>query len=188
MPLKISIEFGMPGADGHVFPIRANALSLPFATEFFDAVISIDSFPYYGTDDLYLNYLARFLRSGGLLGIAGAGLTREIEGTLPEHLVKWWTPDLNCLHSADWWRKHWNRNGAVEVKLSDTMRDGWRVWLDWHRIIAPQNYCEIEALEADAGGYMGYVRTVAERRRDLDLSERFESIPVAYDKQPLLRT
>ncbi len=176
------------GADNHVFPIRANALSLPFATEFFDAVISIDSFPYYGTDDLYLNYLARFLRSGGLLGIAGAGLTREIQGTLPGHLAKWWTADLNCLHSADWWSKHWGRNGAVEVKLSDTMRDGWRVWLDWHRIIAPQNHSEIEALEADAGGYMGYVRTVAERRRDLDLSDRLENIPVAYHKQPLLRT
>ena len=35
--------------DDGVFPIHADARSLPFATEFFDAVVSIDSFVYYGT-------------------------------------------------------------------------------------------------------------------------------------------
>src|SRR5215469_15247201 len=44
------------GAEHCVHPIHSDARSLPFATEFFDAIISIDSFPYYGTDDLYLNY------------------------------------------------------------------------------------------------------------------------------------
>ena len=75
-----------------VFPIHADARSLPFATEFFDAVVSIDSFVYYGTDDLYLNYLARFLKPGGVLGIAGAGLMQEIEGPFPQHLRAWWEP------------------------------------------------------------------------------------------------
>jgi cyclopropane fatty-acyl-phospholipid synthase-like methyltransferase len=48
-----------------VFPIHADARSLPFGPEFFDAIVSIDSFYYYGTDDLYLNYLARFVKPGG---------------------------------------------------------------------------------------------------------------------------
>ena len=66
--------------DDGVFPIRADARSLPFAAEFFDAVICIDAFPYCGgTDDLYLDYLARFVKPGGLVGIAGAGVTRDIE-------------------------------------------------------------------------------------------------------------
>ena len=43
------------GVEGRVFPIHADARSLPFATGFFDAIVSIDSFVYYGTDDLYLN-------------------------------------------------------------------------------------------------------------------------------------
>src|ERR1035441_10405619 len=68
---------GLPlgGAENGVFPIHADARSLPFASEFFDAIVSIDSFCYYGTDDLYLNYLARFVKPGGQIGIAGAGLT-----------------------------------------------------------------------------------------------------------------
>src|SRR5438034_3692270 len=66
-------------ADG-VFPIHGDARSLPFAAEFFDAIVCIDSFIYYGTDDLYLNYIARFLKPGCPVGIAGAGLLREIDG------------------------------------------------------------------------------------------------------------
>jgi cyclopropane fatty-acyl-phospholipid synthase-like methyltransferase len=47
-------------ADG-VFPLNADARSLPFASDFFDAIVCIDSFSYFGTDDLYLSYLARFV-------------------------------------------------------------------------------------------------------------------------------
>ena len=62
------------GVEDGVHALHGNARQLPFATEFFDSMLSIDSFAYYGTDDLYLNYLLRFLKPGGSLGIAGAGL------------------------------------------------------------------------------------------------------------------
>src|SRR5262245_1369512 len=38
------------GVEDGVFPIHADARSLPFAAEFFDAIVSIDAFMYYGTD------------------------------------------------------------------------------------------------------------------------------------------
>jgi cyclopropane fatty-acyl-phospholipid synthase-like methyltransferase len=101
-------------ADG-VFPLRVEARSLPFAEEFFDAIVSIDSFMYYGTDDLYLNNLARFVKPKGPIGIALAGFTHEIDGPVPEHLAEWWAAENPyCLHSASWWRRHWERSGAVE--------------------------------------------------------------------------
>ena len=65
------------GVEDGVFPLHADARSLPFAPEFFDAIVCIDSFLYYGTDDLYLNYLAQFVKPGGPIGDgrgrAGAG-------------------------------------------------------------------------------------------------------------------
>jgi SAM-dependent methyltransferase len=150
------------GVDHGVFPIHADARSLPFAADFFDAIISIDSFFYYGTDDLYLNYL--------------------------EHLRAWWTPEpeLWCLHSAEWWRRHWQRAGIVEVSLADALPDGWQVWLDWHRVIAPNNSVEIEAVEADRGRYIGYVRAVG-RRTDMELNKPVVSVPTEYTQRPLLR-
>ncbi len=52
------------GVGDGVFPIHADARSMPFAAEFFDAIVCIDAFSYFGTDDLYLNYLARFVKTG----------------------------------------------------------------------------------------------------------------------------
>ncbi len=183
------------GVEDGVFPIHADARSLPFATEFFDAVVCIDSFVYYGTDDLYLNYLARFVKPGGLVGIAGAGLMREIEGPVPDHLRGWWEPSYWCLHSAAWWQRHWERTGILDIELADTLPDGWRLWLDWQTrwvarlaVIAPDNAAEIQALEADRGSYLGYVRLVGRRRVEARLDEPIVSIPSEYAKKPLLRS
>ena len=175
------------GVDDGVFPIHADARSLPFASEFFDAIVSIDSFPYYGTDDLYLQYLARFVKPGGPVGIAGAGLIHEMDGQVPAHLGKWWTADLWCLHSAAWWRRHWVRTGIVDIEVADTLPDGWRFWLDWLRLVAPDNATEIRALEADSGSNLGYVRVVGRRRAEAQLSAPIVSVPTRYEKIPLLR-
>ncbi|GAA4455079.1 cyclopropane-fatty-acyl-phospholipid synthase family protein [Nibrella saemangeumensis] len=174
------------GCEQYVFPLHAEARSLPFAAGFFDAIVSIDSFPYYGTDDLYLNYLARLVKPGGQIGIAGAGLMQEFNGVIPEHLRTWWTPDLWGLHSAAWWRQHWVRTGIVDVELADSMADGYQLWLAWHRAIAPDNNVEIQAVEKDQGRYLGYVRVVA-RRTDVELDEPLVSLPPQYSKKTLLR-
>jgi cyclopropane fatty-acyl-phospholipid synthase-like methyltransferase len=102
------------GVEDGVFPIYSDARTLPFATEFFDAIVSIDSYFYFGTDDHYLNYLARFVKPGGPIGIAGVGVLHEIEGPVPAHLRDWWTPDAWCLHSAAWWRRHWEKTGILD--------------------------------------------------------------------------
>ena len=180
------------GVEDGVFPIHADARSLPFAPEFFDAIVCIDSFPYFGTDGLYLNYVAHFVKPGGAVGIAGAGLVQEIEGPVPQHLREWWTQDLWCLHSASWWRHHWERTGIMDIDRADTMPDGWQLWLDWHRVVAPGNELEINVLQADRGRYLGYVRLVGRRRGEAKLEEycwpdTLRSLPPEYTRQPLLR-
>jgi hypothetical protein len=176
------------GVGDGVFPIHADARALPFAADFFDAIISIDSFVYYGTDDLYLNYLAQFVKQKGSVGIAGAGLMREIEDAIPKHLRDWWTGDLWCLHSAAWWRRHWERTGIMDVEVADTMPGGWQRWLEWQRVVAPDNKAEIQVLEADRGEYLGYVRIVARRRAQAELSPPVVSVPTEYTQKPLLRS
>lgn len=176
------------GVDDGVFPLHADARSLPFADEFFDAIVCIDAFSYFGTDDLYLNYLARFVKPEGAVGIAGAGLMREIDGRPPEHLRAWWTQDLWCLHSVDWWRRHWERTGIISVEQADTMPEGWQLWLDWHRVIAPDNAAEIQALEVDRGRYLGYVRLMGRRQGEVKLTDQIVSLPTQYTFKPLLRT
>jgi cyclopropane fatty-acyl-phospholipid synthase-like methyltransferase len=172
--------------DGHVFPIHADARSLPFATDFFDVIVSIDAFVYFGTDDLYLRYLARFLKPGGQLGIAGAGLVQELDGSVPEHLQAWWIPDLWCLHSATWWRRHWERAGILDEIAADTMPDGWKHWLHWQETAFPDNRQEIDAITADRGRFMGYIRAVG-RRNNSKIDDPMTSIPTPYTEYRLLR-
>lgn len=175
-----------------MFPLHCDARALPFAPDFFDAIICVDSFYYFGTDDLYLNYLAQFVKPGCPIGVAGAGVVREIRDEVPVHLREWWTQDCWAFHSADWWRRHWERTGIMEVELADTMPDGWQVWLDWQRAVAPDNAPEIKALEADSGTYLGYVRVVGRRRGETKLEaycwpDTMRAFPAQYTKQPLLR-
>ena len=76
----------------------------------------------------------------------------------------------------------------MDVELADTMPEGWQFWLDWHRVVAPDNDVEIKALKADRGNYLGYVRLVGRRRAEANLEEPIVSIPKHYTKKPLLRS
>ncbi len=177
------------GLEGKVYPIHADARSLPFAANFFDAIVSIDSFFYFGTDDHYLSYVARFVKPNGLIAIAQAGLIQEIEGSLPEHMQRWWAsePSMWCLHSSAWWRRHWERTGIVEIERADSMPDGWQLWLKWHREVAPNNLVEISAVQSDGGKHLGYNRIIGRRRAEVTLNERISSVPSSYVRKPLLR-
>lgn len=177
---------------GRVIPLRADAHQLPFAAEYFDVITAHDCYSYFGTDDLYLNYLVQFLKPGGRFGVAGAGLAREMSSPVPEHLQEFWSQDFWCLHSADWWRHHWARTGLAHVELADAMPEAWRVWAHWQRQISPENTAEIEAVERDAGQYLSYIRLVARREAGIQLQpyawpDGSFSLPPAYERTEIER-
>ena len=82
----------------------------------------------------------------------------------------------------------WDRTGILDVALADTLSDGWRLWLDWLKRIAPDNATEIRALEADSGSNLGYVRVMGRRRAEAQLPEPVVSVPTQYEQKPLLRS
>ena len=71
--------------------------------------------------------------------------------------------------------------------MADSLPDGWRLWLDWHKAVAPDNEVEIRALEADRGRYLGYVRVVARRSSQATLDEPIVSLTEHYERKPQLR-
>ena len=164
------------GVSDSVFPVHAEAHSLPYAESFFDAIVSVDSYQYYGTDDLYLNYFVKFVKPNGQLGITVPGLMRDFAGEVPEHLTKkqpsgdcFWDP-AECLsfHTVDWWQKLWSQTKLVDIEVADTLCNGWRDWLQFEKakkaVGSNRHDDEIPALEADRGRYLGFVRIVARRR------------------------
>ena len=87
------------GVSESVTAMQLDARNLPFADEYFDAIISIDAIQYFGTDSLYLPYILRFLKPRGTIAFASAGLMREFDGAVPEHLVEFWRADAWCIHT-----------------------------------------------------------------------------------------
>lgn len=180
------------GLEGQVYPIHADARALPFAGEFFDAVVAIDCFPYFGTDELYLNYLVNFVKPAGALGICGAGLMQEFTAGVPGHLREMWSQDFWALHSAPWWQQHWQKTELVDVETADSLEKGWQYWCQWHKQTWPENTLEPQTLEKDAGEYLGIIRMVAKRRPDVELvdycwPDALRSFPSAYEKVEMLR-
>jgi SAM-dependent methyltransferase len=157
-----------------VCPIRAEAHALPFAAGFFDAIVSVDAWQYFGTDVLYLGYATRFLRPGGVIGMVDPGLMREIGDTVPDHLAEpqsngkvFWEDACWSFHTAAWWETTWRRTSTVRDVAVDTLPDGWRHWRDFERAVELSGRgvfpSDAEALDRDAGSTMGFVRAVARR-------------------------
>lgn len=155
------------GLEGSVFPISAEAHSLPFANGFFDAVVSMDAFHYFGTNDLYLRDFARFLKPGGEFGIAVPGLVTEFE-EVPGHLLGGWEPNFWSFHTVEWWRRHFERSGAFEVSYADLMPEGVPLWERWLEMSAEGGFgdhvSEREMVAADGGRNLGFVVLVARKR------------------------
>ena len=156
------------GVEDRVFPIRAEAHSLPYADGFFDAMVTVDAYHYFGTDDLYLeSHMARLIKPGGKMGMVVPGLVEELTSTEPpEHLRPYWEPAFFSLHSPGWWRRHWERSGLVTVEFSDLLPGGWRHWmvsdLLWsERLGKPSD--EADMLAHDRGQTLGLTRMVARR-------------------------
>ncbi len=163
------------GSGEQVCPIQAEARNLPYAAGFFDAVVSIDSYQYFGTDDLYLGYITRFLRNGGLLGLVMPAMKQEFTQP-PEHLAKvresgtaFWDPsECWCLHTLEWWKRHLERSGLVDIELASYVEDGWKLWRDWELIRDGGGFTgfpsDAETLEEDGGRYIGFVMLVLKKR------------------------
>lgn len=117
------------GVDDKVFPIQAEAHSLPYADNFFDAAISIDAYHYFGTDEIYLpNFYSKLVKQGGQFGIVSPGLTREFSNGLPETMKLHWEPDMYCFHSAKWWRELWQKTDIVDVTYAESISNGKELW------------------------------------------------------------
>ena len=154
------------GAEGRVHPIQADAHKLPFSHGFFDAIVSIGAYNYFGTGADYLGYCAEFLRTTGSIGVIAPGIRNTPGPTLPPYLAERWGPDLCTWLPPDWWRTHWERTGLVTIETADMVPHGWNDWLHWLETCAKVNrgYTPDEnLLRADQGTHLGLTRLVARR-------------------------
>jgi len=155
------------GLEDRVFPVYAEARHLPYADGFFDAIVSLDAYHYFGTDVHYLDFhLLKLLKPGGQVGIVSPASPAEMPHPLPMHLDDSWY----WLNSVDWWRNLWERCPGFSVDRAEMLPNGWELWMRWHAFldtfetINPHNDPkEMEQLRADGGKNIGFIRMVGSR-------------------------
>lgn len=161
-------RFQDEGLEDKIIPIHAEARALPYAEEFFDAIISIDSYFYYGTDSLYLDYISKFLKADGQIGIVVPALTREFdESGAPDYMLPHWDWAMYAFHSPEWWSRLWRFSQCINVEISDLLPNGFDVWLHWESIgqetFNKGRNADFYLMEADNGNYLTFGRTIGRK-------------------------
>ena len=152
--------------DAQVLPVKADAAALPFAPETFDAVVSIDSYHYFGRDPAFLDEkLLPFVKAGGYVYIAIPGMKRDCHDHLPPELLLSWTPeDLETMHDAAYWRSIVSRSRDCEVLEVSEMVSNEEVWADWLRQENPYAVGDRKSMNAGAGKYLNFVKIVLRKK------------------------
>lgn len=144
-----------------VCPLKADASQgLPFATEFFDAVVSIDSYNYFGRDPLYLGTkLLPYVKHGAMLHLAIPGMVRDCHHDLPKELLVSWTPEqLEYMHDMRWWRAMIEQTEGVRIVGMYELSCHREAWADW--VACDNEYAAGDRVAVEAGA-LDYLNTIA---------------------------
>ena len=157
-------EMGL--SETEIIPVKADATALPFEREFFDAIVSTDSYNYFGRDGRYLDEkLLPFVKSGGYIYIAVPGMKKDCHDALPPELLLSWTPEqLDYLHDVDYWREIVGKCQGAEVLSVQEMESNDEVWADWLRQENEYAVSDRKSMEAGGGKYLNFIAIVLRKK------------------------
>ncbi|ARS36401.1 SAM-dependent methyltransferase [Pontibacter actiniarum] len=157
------------GCADKVIPLEADARALPFAEEFFDAVIVVDSYTYFGTDEKYLPYIARFIKPGGCIAIVDVCFTQEVETLeqVPDFLRQDYQHYWYFIHSIAWWRRLWEKTGLVQIEAAEELAEADLVREHYIRDYEQQQEEDpfAKALQLDQQGFISFFKLIGRRTR-----------------------
>ena len=157
-------EMGL--SDAEIIPVKADATDLSFEKEFFDGVVSTDSYNYFGRDPDYLDKkLLPFVKKGGYLYIAIPGMKQDCHQKLPPELLLSWTPEqLEYMHDVAYWRDMVRKSRDAEVIEVSEMESNEEVWADW--LLQENGYAigDRKAMEAGGGKYLNFIKIVLRKK------------------------
>lgn len=156
-------RFKRMGLENLIIPIHADATDLPFAEEYFDVVISIDAYHYFGREASFMEAkLAPFVKTGGQIALSFPGFKEEIHDHLPsEILLSWSAEDMETFHSCNWWKNVLSQSKKIHVDSIEEMtcfEVCWNDWLSCNNEYAINDKC---AMDAGAGKYMNIISVLA---------------------------
>lgn len=159
-------RFKQVGLDNRIIPIHADANALPYADEYFDAIISVDAYYYFGMNETFMDEkLAPLIKPNGIIALAFPGFKKDIQGSLPpEFLLSWTAEDLSTFHSCEWWGNLLSKSKKIRLDKVGELSCHDECWADWLATDNPYAIKDKPAMDAGAGKYMNLVSVLAAKK------------------------
>ncbi len=151
-------RFRQQGLDDLIIPIYADALNLPFAEKYFDAVISVDSYHYFGNNDTYFKKnLKPLIKDNGIIAIAFPGMKCEVHENIPEEMKPFWdTESLEMWQSIKWWKNKFSDYlSYFKIEEMQCFDSAWNEWLSTSN---PYAIGDRDMMKTDGGKYMNLIK------------------------------
>ncbi len=157
---------GMGLSPEQIVPVKADAENPPFDPDFFDAVVSIDSYNYFGRNAAYLDAkLLPCVKPGGLLYLSFPGMKKDLHDHLQPELLLSWTPEqLDYLHDTAYWRAIFEKSTGAELLSLTEMKSNEEVWRDWLACDNEYAVGDRKSMNAGAGKYLNFIAAVLRKR------------------------
>lgn len=159
-------RFQEMGLDDLIIPIHTDILQSPFAEHYFDAVISVDAFHYFGRDaEVIDTKIAPLVKPGGLIALVVPGFKQDLHDNLPpEILLSWSAEDMDTIHSCAWWEKLFSQAKTVSIEQIGELECCDECWNDWLKSNNEYAVNDRRAMEAGAGKYMNMIYILATKK------------------------
>lgn len=150
-----------------VIPIHANADDLPYAEEYFDAIVTVDSYHYFADQkgDFEKKVLP-YLKKGGVAIIAIPGLKKELSQEASDVLMEWVGNDkreYDRFQQRKWWLALLGESEEFEV-IKDFDLDCFDLaWEEWFASGHEYGSKDKHFFERGIGEYLSFVGLVIQR-------------------------
>lgn len=163
---KFFAEMGL--TEDEIVAVKADATDLKYEEAFFDAVVSTDSYNYFGRDAAYLDAkLLPFVKNGGYIYIVVPGMKQDCHNDLPEELLLSWTPEqLDYIHDIKYWKNIVSQSKYCQIVDIYEMESNEECWNDWIQCDNAYSINDRKAIEAGACKYLNFIAMVLRKNNE----------------------
>ena len=150
------IFFKENNIDNRIIPLNCDAEKLPFAESYFDIIVSVDAYHYFGLEKDFFKYnIKPLLKENGEIYIAVPGLKDDYEKVPKELKYHISEEDFKYFKSINYW-ENLIKNDLKEIEVLEMkcFDEAWQSWLSCDNPYAAK---DIELLKADNGKFLNLI-------------------------------
>ena len=155
------------GVEDKIVPIHADANDLPYAHEYFDAIVSIDAYHYFGAKKgVFQNKILPYLKKDGTLIIAVPGLKEKPAGADYDIMMEWFEGDKEAyetFQTREWWVNLIGKGDDFKIVMDFNLDCFDEAWNDWFLSGHEYGIKDKRYFDRGMGEYLSFIGLVIRR-------------------------